>query len=68
MNDSFDEDINTFLIVVSVLLTVSKFSVVEILEVVLTAVDDVVETSVSVTLLPKLPLPLTTPPITVSDV
>jgi hypothetical protein len=39
-----DEDINTFLIVVSVLLTVSKFSVVEVVELVLTAVDDVVET------------------------
>jgi hypothetical protein len=36
-----EDDINTFLIVVSVLLTVSELSVVEVVELVLMAVDDV---------------------------
>ena len=55
IKDSLDEDINTFLIVVSVLLTVSKFSVVEVVELVLTAVDDVVETFLPVTTSPLFP-------------
>jgi hypothetical protein len=43
INDSSDEDINTFLIVVLVLLTVLKLSVVEVLELVLLEVDELVE-------------------------
>jgi len=68
MNDSSEEDINTFLIVVSVLLTVSKLSVVVVLELVLVTVFDVDELWVFVTRSPKFPCRHTSAPRIVSDV
>ena len=71
INDSLDEDINTFLIVVSVLLTVSKLSVVEVLEVVFVAIFDVtlaVEFEMVTLVLPSGARLLTSDNLTVSPV
>ena len=65
INDSLDDDINTFLIVVSVLPTVSKFSVVVVLEVVFVAVDEVWVWSLP-TVVVKLPSPKISGRLTVS--
>ena len=66
-----DEDTKTFLIVVSVLLTVSKFSVVVVSEVVLVAVDDVtvlVELEIVTLNLPSGARLLTSPSLIFSEV